>query len=63
MLPALFALVVLDIGFQFCLGWPGIQFFYLMLPAIAGMTHRYTQLFSVEMESCNLFFAQADLKL
>jgi hypothetical protein len=56
--PALFALLVLEIGLGFCPGQPGPQSLYFKLPTVTGMTGPcyHTYFFSVEMGSHKVFF-------
>jgi hypothetical protein len=61
--PALFVLVVSEIGSQFMSGLPYTMILLFVLPCVAGMTgapHRTQPLF--EMESCKLF-AHSGLEL
>jgi hypothetical protein len=55
--PALFALVILEIGLTFCPGWPGRWAPYFILSEVTGMTGilYYLQLFPTEMESHSFF--------
>jgi hypothetical protein len=51
------ALVVLEIGSCFCLGWPGLWSSYCKLPTVSRMTGvcHHAHLFSIEMWPRKLF--------